>query len=150
VNFASKCEEISNQMELFGEWRNNDSKKARVDSNSTTLSVAATPKEDMMEWEPTIAVNTNITCPGKNRNGYPSKQPEDQALIGKRAKWVDKTKIDKQWKEKRCLRCGRDGCRVESCPLAAAKPPAGNNMPVARARVTEAAVEESGKQESLE
>jgi hypothetical protein len=36
-------------MELFREWRNNDSKKARVDSNSITLLVAATPKEDMIE-----------------------------------------------------------------------------------------------------
>jgi hypothetical protein len=30
----------------------------------------------------------------KNTNGYPSKRPEDQQLLGKRAKWVEKEEIE--------------------------------------------------------
>jgi hypothetical protein len=146
VKFASKCEEISNQMELFGEWKNNVSKrtetgqqdKTGVNPTSTIPLPGTTWREEMMEWEPTTTIITNSTHAGKNRNGYPSKRPEDQALLGKRAKWVDKNEINTRWREGRCLRCGRDGCQIEQCPLAAAIPPAGNRMPVSRARVTEA------------
>ena len=44
---------------------------------------------------------------------------EDQALLGKRAKWVEQAEMDARYREGRCLRCGRDNCRVERCPLAA-------------------------------
>ena len=129
-------------MELFGEQRNNNSKKVQADPTSIIPLVAATPRADMMEQEPTIAINTNSTHVGKNTNGYPLKQPEDQALLGKHAKQVDKNKISTCWREGRCLRCGRDRYWIEQCLLAAAIPLAGNNMPVSRAKVTEAAVEE--------
>jgi hypothetical protein len=52
-------------MELFGEWRNTNSRKAQADPTSTTLSVAATPREDMMEWEATTTINANSTRAGR-------------------------------------------------------------------------------------
>ncbi|KAL4732797.1 hypothetical protein BDV11DRAFT_201350 [Aspergillus similis] len=145
-------------MELFGEWKNSVSKRTEtnqpnkmgLNSTLTTPSAAGTRREEMMEWEPTTTININSTRAGRNRNGYPSKRPEDQALLGKRAKWVDKSEISTRWREGRCLRCGRDRCRIEQCPLAAAIPPAGNHIPVSRAEVTEATVEEPEEQQSQE
>ncbi|KAF7174268.1 hypothetical protein CNMCM6106_008465 [Aspergillus hiratsukae] len=158
VAFATKCEEISNQMELFGEWKNmsnNSQRRMDVRQQQVREAYPSPPRatvyrEDMMEWEPTTAIKTNATRLGRNKNGYPSKRPEDQALIGKRAKWVEKSEIDKRWKEGRCLRCGRDGCRVERCPLAAAVPPVAKGTPVLRAKVTEAAVEEEQEEQEFQ
>lgn len=134
VAFATKCEEISNQMELFGEW------KPHAGKNSTL-----NQREDMMEWEPTSAVYVNTARIKKNISGYPSKRPEDQTLIGKRAKWVEKSELIQRREEGRCLRCGRDGCRIERCPLAAAIPPLSRaqvNTIKSRPQVTEAAIAE--------
>jgi hypothetical protein len=155
--FATKCEEVSNQMEIFGEWKgmleNSYDKRGAKQYGEIHPhgSGTAVSKEDIMEWEPTTAIRANNIRTRRNRTGYPSKRPEDQALLGKRAKWVDKSEISKRWEEGRCLRCGRDGCRIEQCPLSAAIPPAGNTMPISRIRITEAAVEERpAEQQSLE
>ncbi|KAM4066817.1 hypothetical protein HRG_012177 [Hirsutella rhossiliensis] len=53
-----------------------------------------------------------------------NERPEDQALLGKRAKWVDQAEMDARYREERCLRCGRDNCRIERCLLAAPIRPA--------------------------
>jgi hypothetical protein len=102
----------------------------------------------MMEWEPTEQESTRINAIRRspaNVNGYPSKRPEDQALKGKRAKWVKKSEIDKRRIEGRCLRCSRNNCRIDRCPLAAAIPPAyqtKNTSFISRAKITEAAIED--------
>lgn len=146
VAFATKCEEISNQMELFGEWRvvtkhggPRSNQPSAAPETYSPFSKGTIHREDIMEWEPTTPVKTNSTRLGRNSNGYPSTRPEDRGLVGKRAKWVDKVEMNKRWDEKRCLRCGRDGCRVERCPLAAAIPP---GTSISRTKVTEAAVQE--------
>ncbi|KAM4055845.1 hypothetical protein HRG_002773 [Hirsutella rhossiliensis] len=73
-------------------------------------------REDMMEWEPTLQasakVNAARTRSDKNTYGHQSNRPEDQALLA-RAKWVDQTEMDACYREGRCLRCGRDNCRIE-------------------------------------
>jgi len=155
VAFATKCEETSNQMELFGQWKSDTRSSSRKSPTQQALSASLqTPKEDMMEWEPTTTVHTNSArSNGKNKNGYPSKRPEDQPLLGKRAKWAEKSEIDKRWREGRCLRCGRDDCRVKHCPLAAAIPPTTriqrSAATISRAKITEAAVEEEEVEDSL-
>ena len=50
-------------------------------------------------------------------------RPEDQNLMGKRAQWVTPDILAKRREENRCLRCGRDNCRVATCPLKMAKRP---------------------------
>jgi hypothetical protein len=80
-----------------------------------------------MEWEPMEQESTRINAIRRspaNVNGYPSKRPEDQALKGKKAKWVEKSEINKQRIEGKCLRYSRDNCRIDRYPLAAAIPPA--------------------------
>lgn len=155
VAFATKCEEISNQMELFGQWKA-DARSNSKKNNPTQQVLAVspqTPREEMMEWEPSTTIQVNATRSRLNKNGYPSKRPEDQDLLGKRAKWVEKSEIDKRWREQRCLRCGRDDCRVERCPLAAAIPPSTraqrSAITASRAKVVTAAVEEEGEEDSL-
>ena len=108
---------------------------------------------DPMEWEPTntrVQVGRAGNVP--NQNGFKSKRPEDKPLLGKRAKWVSREEIGKRKAEGRCIRCGRDGCRVMKCPLKAAVKPrrspssspprAKTNRTAQRARVTEAALDE--------
>ena len=102
----------------------------------------------MMEWEPTpnvVQANAGRTV-NRNLGGFPSKRPEDRALLGKRAKWVNKTELEKRRADGRCFRCGRDGCRIERCPLAAAIRPTTNIRSTAtqeRARVIKADIEEA-------
>ncbi|KAI1508015.1 Retrotransposon gag protein [Pyrenophora tritici-repentis] len=108
ARFAQKCVDLSNDMELFGQWtkttRRYGSRTAEnaptyeppAKSNNATLT-AASP-EDMMEWEPTQPTTTQVNAVGlrgkTNMNGYPSRRPEDRELIGKRAKWVNQEEID--------------------------------------------------------
>jgi hypothetical protein len=100
-----------------------------------------------MEWKPTEQESTRINAIRRspaNVNGYPSKRPENQALKGKKAKWVEKSEIDKRRVEGKCFRCGRDNCRINRCPLAAAIPPVyqtKNTSLISRAKVTEAVIE---------
>jgi hypothetical protein len=61
----------------------------------------------MMEWKPTEQESTKINAIRRspaNVNGYPFKRPENQALKGKKAKWVEKSEINKRRIKKRCLR----------------------------------------------
>ncbi|PWO19676.1 hypothetical protein PtrARCrB10_11820, partial [Pyrenophora tritici-repentis] len=152
VAFATKCEEVSNQMELFGQWKNETRSINSRRSNTAQQALGENIlREEMMEWEPTTTVRINAAQGRRNTNGYPSKRPEDQSLLGKRAKWVEKSEIEKRWKEGRCLRCGRDDCKVERCPLAAAIPPSvkiqKNVVSASRAKVTTAAVEDTEDEE---
>ncbi|KAG9387316.1 Retrotransposon gag protein [Pyrenophora tritici-repentis] len=84
-----------------------------------------------------------------NMNGYPSRRPEDRELIGKRAKWVNQEEIDARRQERRCLRCGRNNCRIATCPLAAALRPTHVSVKTAKSTVvTKAAVEEEDPEDS--
>jgi hypothetical protein len=155
--FAQKCVNVSNDMELYGQWT-----KKRGASNSYTAghmrvpTLMTTPDvnvaahvnyEDMMEWEPTQPTITQMNAFGLrgkgNSNGYPSKHPEDRELLGKRAKWVNQGEINAQRQDQRCLRCGRNNCRIGTCPLAAAVQPKHMSVMTAKStEVTEAAVDE--------
>jgi hypothetical protein len=158
--FAQKCVDVSNDMELYGQW-----KKKRGAGNSYTaehtrvLTPMTSPNvnaaahinhEDMMEWEPTTTQVNAFGLRGKgNTNGYPSTRPEDRELLGKRAKWVNQEEIDARRQDRRCLRCGRNNCRIATCPLAAAVRPKPTGVMTARSTVvTEAAVDEDS--DSLE
>jgi hypothetical protein len=129
VGLAKRCDSLSSQMELLGQWKRPRGNTKGMDHGGGQAGQkqpgqkAEVRREDMMEWEPTpqasSQVNASRTRSDKNINGYQSKRPEDQALLGKRAKWVERTEMDARYHEGRCLRCGRDNCRVERCPLAA-------------------------------
>jgi hypothetical protein len=67
------------------------------------------PSPDAMDWEPT-KISKAV-------------QRQNKELAGKRAKWVDQEERARRRKEKRCLRCGRDGCWIEECPLLPARRP---------------------------
>ncbi|KAM4064231.1 hypothetical protein HRG_007222 [Hirsutella rhossiliensis] len=97
-------------------------------------------REDMMEWEPTLQASAKVNA---------ARTRKDQALLGKRAKWVDQAEMDARYREGRCLRCGRDNCRIERCPLAAPIRPANttrrtqvNAVTPSRPAVTKAEVAE--------
>jgi hypothetical protein len=165
VGLAKRCDSLSSQMELLGQWkrlRGNTKSSDHHDNHQNHGGQAAqkqsgqkteVKREDMMEWEPTpqtsAKVNAARTRSGKNTYGYQSKRPEDQALLGKRAKWVDQAEMDARYREGRCLRCGRDNCRVERCPLAAPIRPASatrrtqvNSAAPSRPAVTKAEIAE--------
>ncbi|KAH7110440.1 hypothetical protein EDB81DRAFT_736152, partial [Dactylonectria macrodidyma] len=112
-------------MDILGQW------KKKPATGGTVQGQKARPppspphipprREDMMEWEPTPATLSKVnSARSRNLHGYPSKRPQDQALVGKRAKWVNRDEMDARYAEGRCLRCGRGDCRVDTCPLAAA------------------------------
>jgi hypothetical protein len=152
--FAQKCVDVSNDMELYGQWTKKrgtgssyNAGHTRVPTPMTTpdINVAAhVSHEDMMEWEPTTTQVNAFGLRGKgNTNGYPSTRPEDRELLGKRAKWVNQEEIDARRQDQRCLRCGRNNCRIATCPLAAAVRPKSIGIMMARSTVvTEAAVDE--------
>jgi hypothetical protein len=103
--------------------------------------------DDMMEWVPTQPITTQVNAFGLrgkgNTNGYPSKRPEDSELLGKRAKWVNQEEINARRQDRRGLRCGRNNCRIATCPLAAAVQPKHMSVMTAKSTVvTEAAVDE--------
>ena len=64
---------------------------------------------DAMDWEPT-RISKAV-------------QRQNKELVGKRAKWVDEKETARRIREKRCLRCGRDGCWISECPLLPPKRP---------------------------
>jgi hypothetical protein len=152
MEFVQKCASLSNNMELYGQW----TKKGVATGNARAHAPTATAgskavtqvgREDMMEWEPTPPIPTQVNAirfrNKDNGNGRPSKRPEDQELLGKRAKWVGQEEIDARRREGRCLRCGRSQCRIATCPLAAAIRPAYTSVKVASsAAVTSATVED--------
>lgn len=134
AGLATRCDSLSSQMELLGQWKkprnsvretnsHNDNSNGNQAAQKQPAPKVADRREDMMEWEPTPQTSSHInaarTRSGRNIHGFQSRRPEDQALLGKRAKWVDKGEMDARYREGRCLRCGRDSCRVDRCPLAA-------------------------------
>ncbi|KAG9375917.1 Retrotransposon gag protein [Pyrenophora tritici-repentis] len=162
ARFAQKCVDLSNDMELFGQWTKTTRRYgSRTAENAPTYEPPAKSNnathssfpEDMMEWEPTQPTTTQVNAVGlrgkTNMNGYPSRRPEDRELIGKRAKWVNQEEIDARRQERRCLRCGRNNCRIATCPLAAALRPTHVSVKTAKSTVvTKAAVEEEDPEDS--
>jgi hypothetical protein len=157
AGFAQRCVDVSNDMELYGQWTRKrgagnsyTAGHTRVPTPMTTPDVniaAHIDHEDMMEWEPTQSTTTQVNAFGPrgkgNTNGYPSKRPEDRELLKKRAKWVNQEEIDARRQDRRCLRCGRNNCRIATCPLAAAVRPKHTSVMTAKSTVvTEAAVDE--------
>jgi hypothetical protein len=147
VGLATNCDELSNAMEPLGQWKKPTSSRSRPRAPSPAQ--PEVKREDMMEWDPTPPGPTQISAfrPRKNNNlnGYPSKRPQDKTLLGKRAKWASQEEIDPRRREHRCLRCGRDDCRILTCPLAAPLCQGSQthvSTTAVRPRVTEAAVEE--------
>jgi hypothetical protein len=69
----------------------------------------ATPSQDVMDWEPT-KISKAV-------------QSQNKELAGKRAKWADEKEMALRRREKRCLRCGREGCWITECPLLPPKRP---------------------------
>lgn len=162
AGFAQKCVDLSNDMDLFGQWTKKGGNNRNHTAENTQIPlVLPTPsqsmsapinREDMMEWEPTPLASTQLNTirsrSRANMNGYPSKRPEDQQLIGKRAKWVDQEELDARRHDRRCLRCGRSTCRIALCPLAAAIRPTRTNIQVAStAVVMDAAVKDTEEME---
>ena len=86
-----------------------------------------------MEWEPTHAV----TIRRGNVDGHARGPglPDDGQLRGKRAKWATDEEVQRRRAAGACFRCGRLGCSIGLCPLAAARRPGGRQPPHAvRAR----------------
>ncbi|KAJ5581471.1 hypothetical protein N7535_000091 [Penicillium sp. DV-2018c] len=113
----SRLHEISTDLDMLD-----------VAKRSTSFARNSQAEVEMMEWDPTPPAATRIAA-ARYSGGHPSSRPEDQALIGERAKWVASEELENRRREGRCLRCGRDGCRINRCPLAAAKPPSGAIRP---------------------
>ncbi|KAG9382304.1 Retrotransposon gag protein [Pyrenophora tritici-repentis] len=162
ARFAQKCADLSNDMELFGQWtkttRRYGSRTAEnaptyeppAKSNNATLTAVSRRHDGMGTY---AAYNYPVNAVGlrgkTNMNGYPSRRPEDRELIGKRAKWVNQEEIDARRQERRCLRCGRNNCRIATCPLAAALRPTHVSVKTAKSTVvTKAAVEEEDPEDS--
>jgi hypothetical protein len=163
AGFAQRCVDVSNDMELYGQWtKKRDAANSytavhvRVLTPMTTPDVNVTARinyEDMVEWKPTQPTTTQVNAFGlhgkSNTNGYPSKRPENRELLGKRAKWVNQGEIDAQRQDRRCLQCGRNNCRIATCLLAAAVRPKHMSVLTAKStEVTKAAVDEDS--DSLE
>jgi hypothetical protein len=148
-----KCEEISGRLEILGQWKTSTSNLRRLPTEEPVSQSTQASREDMMEWEPTPPASTQVHAAhfrsAGNTNGYPSKRPEDRQLLGKRAKWVEKEEIDARRRDGRCLRCGRTGCRIMSCPLAAAVRPS-TGIRSSASVVRKAAVEEDVEEEEEE
>jgi hypothetical protein len=142
TKLATKCEYLSSRMELLGQWIQ------KRGPNNSVKRTQAPFAQDMMEWEPTAPLTTQANATNsyntKNSTGFPSKRLEDQELLGKRAKWVGQEEMNARRYERRCLRCGRHGCRIAICPLAAPIRP--SNSP-SRIMVTDAAIEEVGNEQ---
>ncbi|EDU49780.1 predicted protein [Pyrenophora tritici-repentis Pt-1C-BFP] len=165
AGFVQRCVDVSNDMELYGQWT-----KKKVAGSGYTAGYTLPPApmttvdanvagysnhQDMMEWEPTQPATTQVNAVGlrgkANINGFPSKRPEDQELLGKRAKWVNQEEIDARRQGRRCLRCGRNNCRIATCPLAAALRPTYVGVKTAKSTVvTKAAVEEDSEDPQAE
>lgn len=116
------------------------------------------PIYEPMDWTSSTNVNAFNSRGPPNPDGFASTRLEDQMLVGKRAKWVTPEILSKRREENRCLRCGRDNCRVATCPLKMAKRPGtpashslSHRTMAKRAIVTEAQFEEDdGMLEELE
>ena len=67
-----------------------------------------------MDWTPTQAITVNrvYSQPDRQRNSPNSVHPRDRDLIGKRARWVPPSEIERRRLEGRCFRYGRRGCGI--------------------------------------
>jgi hypothetical protein len=146
-DIITRLHQISTDIDLLEMDKNHE--QGRRPPRSAHQTPGATEEiYDSMDWTPTT-VRANATTPRglPNPNGYQSTRPEDQDLIGKRAKWVSQEEMDKRRNENRCLRCGRHGCRLLQCPLLPAINPNRNQpqrprQPDRGLRVSIASVEE--------
>lgn len=86
----------------------------------SSMTLTPKPEVDVMDWEPTITTKLNTQESG-NPNGNPKGPglPNDELLVGKRARWVSKKEMNRRKAEKLCWRCARKGCHSKICPLAA-------------------------------
>jgi hypothetical protein len=74
---------------------------------------------DPMDWTPS---SSTVKANRFARDSPPSRS-KDQRLTSKRAKWVEPEELDRRREEGLCIRCGRPGCRIATCPLKPAKRP---------------------------
>jgi hypothetical protein len=161
ADYVMLLKDISVRMELYGEFdtrrpgmRNQVNRATAI--TKTVDAIAAAPDDADVEMVDAPHVHVNSTRVGPvNPSGYPSRRPEDRQLIGKRAQWVSRDVYDKRRDEGRCLRCGRDGCRVDRCPLKPALNPNGRrkvriNNTQSRRLVTEAAVADDDEESDSE
>lgn len=134
IGLIARLHEISNDMDALCINRPQRPRSPKTSSTEATY--------ELMDWTPTTTVTSSATQrkqTNRGRYGPGMSQNRDEHLVGKRAKWVSRDEIDRRRTEGRCLRCGRDGCRITRCPLKAAVPP---EKKTRRPRVTTAAVEE--------
>lgn len=153
INYVALLKDISVRMELYGEFKHRtagartqtQTARREVSQHATQeVPIAPAPDLDIVMTDAPLQLNATRTGP-INPSGYPSRRPEDRHLLGKRAQWVSREVYDKRKEEGRCLRCGRDGCRMDRCPLKPAlNPNRGRKTQIhatqARPLVTEAAI----------
>ncbi|KAJ5494368.1 hypothetical protein N7463_004235 [Penicillium fimorum] len=72
-----------------------------------------------MDWTPTV----NMVKANRFAHEPSMSREKDRNLMGKRAKWVEQGEMDRRREEGLCLRCGRSGCRIATCPLKPARRP---------------------------
>lgn len=131
TEYARLLQTVGSQMDGFAYGQKRARYSRRSPSPNSTrgkpkpVTQAATTSEEM-DWEAT-RVNRAF-------------QKDNEKLQGKRAKWVTREEMTSRRKEKRCMRCGRTGCKMTVCPLLPAQRP---ETKAHRARpVLDAAVEQ--------
>lgn len=121
MGIIHRLHEISTDMDIINLQSNNRPSKQPV--YSFPKAKHNEPIFESMDWTPSTNVNAFNSRSPPNSDGFASTRPEDQNLMGKRAQWVTPDILAKRREENRCLRCGRDNCRVATCPLKMAKRP---------------------------
>ena len=147
MGIIHRLHEISTDMDIINLQTNNRPSKQPV--FSFPKAKHNEPIYEPMDWTSSTNVNAFNSRGPPNPDGFASTRPEDQNLVGKRAKWVTPDILAKRREENRCLRCGRDNCRVATCPLKMAKRPGmpaphslSHRTTAKRALVTEAQFED--------
>lgn len=147
MDIIRRLHEISADMDIISLQNNNRPFKQPI--RSFSKATHNEPIYEPMDWTSSTNVHAFNSRGPPNPDGFASMRPEDQNLIGKRAKWVTPEVLAKRKEENRCLRCGRDHCRIITCPLKMAKRPEGptpharsHHTTARRALITEAQFEE--------
>lgn len=78
--------------------------------------VASPQDPNAMDWEPTTTTRVSAAATSKSGQKTAPATTTNVQSNGKRAKWVDQTIYDKRRTENRCLRCGKQDCRIARCP----------------------------------
>jgi hypothetical protein len=147
---VNRLHEISTDLDMLNIKKSQRSLRSTNNATVPQSPLVSQPEHDPMDWSPTPSSTVSAGRATPNPRGYASKRPEDAPLVGKRAKWVPKGIIDTRRAEGRCLRCGRDGCRVRTCPLSMAVNPRQDrarssvNRTTARPPVIQAEFDEEG------